>query len=232
VSWALAGLALLLLGGRRRLPGRHRPAAALPGSRLPVFALVAAGCLVPALGGQVGLVLAVPAAVAAALLGSRVGQSRPAPLDRSAVAFLLDLLAAVLRTGAPLDQAIEAVGQAVQRRGTVAFRDAAEPLRVVGRLLRLGAEPERAWSVVAQLPGLEPVAAAGRRCADSGARLAGALTETAEQLRAEQLHRALARGQRAGVWALLPLGCCFLPAFVCLGVVPVVVGTAGQVLPG
>jgi pilus assembly protein TadC len=60
--------------------------------------------------------------------------------------------------------------------------------------------------------------------------LAGALTETAEQLRDRHLQQALGRAQRAGVWVLLPLGCCFLPAFVCIGIVPVVIGVAGQVL--
>ena len=35
---------------------------------------------------------------------------------------------------------------------------------------------------------------------------------------------------KAGVWVLAPLGVCFLPAFVCLGVVPLVLGIAGNVL--
>jgi pilus assembly protein TadC len=35
--------------------------------------------------------------------------------------------------------------------------------------------------------------------------------------------------RRAGVWVLAPLGLCFLPAFVCLGVVPLVLGIAGEV---
>jgi hypothetical protein len=35
-----------------------------------------------------------------------------------------------------------------------------------------------------------------------------------------------------GIWTLLPLGLCFLPAFICLGVVPVVAGVGGQVLSG
>ena len=36
--------------------------------------------------------------------------------------------------------------------------------------------------------------------------------------------------RRAGVWVLAPLGACFLPAFVCLGVVPLVIGIAGDAL--
>jgi hypothetical protein len=35
--------------------------------------------------------------------------------------------------------------------------------------------------------------------------------------------------RRAGVWVLAPLGLCFLPAFLCLGVVPLVLGIAADV---
>jgi pilus assembly protein TadC len=151
-------------------------------------------------------------------------------VDGQAVAFLLDLLAAELRSGAPTDRAIDAVTTAVREHGDERLGLAMEPISVVGRLLWLGTEPEQAWAMLAELPGLASVAAAGRRCADSGARLAGALADTAEQLRHQQLQKALGRAQRAGVWVLLPLGCCFLPAFVCIGIVPVVIGIAGQVL--
>ena len=240
MSWVFITAALLLLPGRRgllpgrqRTGGRHRPAVVGRTRRppLPVLAGVGVLVLVLLLGGRTGVLLAGPAAIGAIVLVRRLSRPRPAPVDRPATAFLLDLLAAVLKTGAPPDQAIEAVSRAVHRCGGEALQRAVEPLGLVGRLLRLGTEPDRAWSAVAEIPGLEPVAAAGRRCADSGARLAGAFSDTADQLRAEQLQRTLAKGQRAGVWALLPLGCCFLPAFVCLGVVPVVIGTAGQVLP-
>jgi pilus assembly protein TadC len=40
---------------------------------------------------------------------------------------------------------------------------------------------------------------------------------------------AAAAAERAGVLIAGPLGLCFLPAFVCLGIVPVVVGLAGEI---
>ena len=198
---------------------------------LPVVAALATllACLL--VGGRTGLLLALPAAFAVLSGGRRLSRRVAEPVDGQAVAFLLDLLAAELRSGAPTDQAIDAVTTAVREHGGERLRRAMEPISVVGRLLWLGTEPEQAWATLAQLPELRPVAAAGRRCADSGARLAGALTDTGEQLRERQLQQALGRAQRAGVWVLLPLGCCFLPAFVCIGVVPVVVGVASQVLP-
>jgi pilus assembly protein TadC len=198
---------------------------------LPAVAALATLLACPLVGGRTGLLLALPAAFGVLAGGRRLTRRAAEPVDGQAVAFLLDLLAAELRSGAPTDQAIDAVTAAVREHGGERLRRAMEPISVVGRLLWLGTEPEQAWATLAQAPELRPVAAAGRRCADSGARLAGALTDTAEQLREQQLQQALGRAQRAGVWVLLPLGCCFLPAFVCIGVVPVVVGVASQVLP-
>ncbi len=71
-----------------------------------------------------------------------------------------------------------------------------------------------------------------RRSARSGAGLAAAVTELAERKRAEAEDAAAARAERAGVLVAGPLGLCFLPAFVCLGIVPVVIGLAGRVLGG
>lgn len=230
MSWLLLALALLLIRRAGHQIGRHRPDARSRRLGLAEVASLATlvACLM--LGGRIAALLALPAAIGVFTVVRRLSRASKPPVDRQAVAFLLDLLAAVLRSGAPTDQAIEAVSLSVREHGGDRLRSAVEPLGVVGRLLRLGTEPEQAWTVLDQRPELAPVAAAGRRCAGSGARLAGALADTAEQLRAQQVQQAMARAQRAGVWALLPLGCCFLPAFVCIGVVPVVIGIAGQVL--
>ncbi|MDO3640328.1 type II secretion system F family protein, partial [Mycolicibacterium sp. KC 300] len=39
-----------------------------------------------------------------------------------------------------------------------------------------------------------------------------------------------AAAERASVLIAAPLGLCYLPAFLCLGIVPVVAGLAGDVL--
>ena len=228
LSWLLLAVGLMLLPGRAG-SGRHRTRAAPRRFGLPATAGAATALILPMLAGRIGLLLAVPAGLGVLAASRRLATRARPPLDPQAMAFLLDLLAAVLRSGAPTDQAIEAVALSVREYGREALGRTMEPLSVVGRLLRLGTEPVLAWSMLDQLPELAPVAAAGRRCAHSGARLAGALVDTAEQLRAEHTQLALLRAQRTGVWALLPLGCCFLPAFVCIGIVPVVLGVAGQV---
>ena len=59
---------------------------------------------------------------------------------------------------------------------------------------------------------------------------AAKITELADDVRRRAHDDALAAAERAGVAISGPLGLCFLPAFICLGIVPVVVGLASTVL--
>ncbi len=65
-----------------------------------------------------------------------------------------------------------------------------------------------------------------RRSASSGTALADGVAELAVETRHHAAHDAAAAGERAGVLIAGPLGICFLPAFICLGVIPVVAGLA------
>ena len=108
-------------------------------------------------------------------------------------------------------------------------------LRRVAGLCRLGADAGQAWSVIATDGPLAAVVPVAMRSAQSGIKIAAAFERLAAELRAEQGARRATRAQRAGVLALGPLAACFLPAFLCLGVVPVIVGIASSalgVLPG
>lgn len=49
-------------------------------------------------------------------------------------------------------------------------------------------------------------------------------------MRAERVSAAVARAQRAAVLITAPVGLCFLPAFLSVGVAPVVIGLAGGLL--
>jgi hypothetical protein len=55
------------------------------------------------------------------------------------------------------------------------------------------------------------------------------LQRLAGDLRTAQRGAVEAAVRQAGVWVLAPLGVCFLPAFLCLGVVPMVLGIAADV---
>lgn len=141
--------------------------------------------------------------------------------DALVVAAGWDLLAACLRAGLPVAEALHAVAVGMP----AAVREA---LRGTGDLLALGAGPEEAWRPVLECPQSAPLAAAARRSARSGTALAGVAADLAARMRAEQADAAEAHAQRAGVLITGPLGLCFLPGFLCLGVVPVVIGLAGQ----
>jgi Flp pilus assembly protein TadB len=134
-----------------------------------------------------------------------------------------DLLAAALRAGAPVDRAVCVVAEALG--GPLGER-----LIQVGRTLRLGGDPGEAWGSLAGVAGAERLTRAALRSAASGAALAGALTRLADDLRADRVIAAEAAARRAGVLMVLPLGLCFLPAFVLAGLVPVVVAVLDDVL--
>ena len=74
------------------------------------------------------------------------------------------------------------------------------------------------------------LARALRRSEASGARVVPALHALAAEVRASAHAETDVAVRRAGVRVLAPLGLCFLPGFVCLGVVPLVIGIAGDVL--
>lgn len=134
-----------------------------------------------------------------------------------------DLLAAALRAGAPVDRSVLAVAAALG--GPMADR-----LGRIGRTLLLGGEPAEAWSQLLSVPGADRLVAAALRSSNSGAALAGALTRLADDLRADRSTAAEAAARRAGVLIVLPLGLCFLPAFILAGLVPVIVAVLGDVL--
>jgi Flp pilus assembly protein TadB len=180
-------------------------------------AAVAAACIAT-LGLRTGVVVAavLGPAVGALLdvLQRRPGRQRPDP----ALPLALDLIAAALRSGRPLPDALA--------RAAPAAADVARSLLRVAGLLRLGADPAQAWSAIPRASPLAAVAGVAVRSAASGIRLAAAFERLAVDLRAERSAAATARAHRAGVVAMAPLAACFLPSFVCLGVVPVVVGIA------
>ncbi|BDB45413.1 MULTISPECIES: type II secretion system F family protein [Mycobacterium] len=162
----------------------------------------------------------------------RVSRQRPhrsAPPDRLAVAASLDVLAVCLGAGM-------AVSTAAAAAAGSAPTDMAQVLRRAADLLALGAPADVAWSRPADLAGgtadaqIDALLRLARRSASSGAALADGVAELAVQSRQESAHAAGAAAERAGVLIAGPLGLCFLPAFVGLGIVPVVAGLAGHVL--
>lgn len=229
VGFALASVGLMLLpvpGADRRDRAAVSRDARTRGPRSPLAAVLAVGAASLVLLGPLRGLLAAAVVCPAAYAGLSALQRRPvARAPTRAVALALDLCAAALRAGNTTADALEAAAPAADAATSEAF------LRVAG-LLRLGADPPRAWSVVApsRASPLAPVAATAVRSATSGIRAAAAFERLADQIRADCAAAAAARAHRAGILAMAPLAACFLPSFVCLGIVPVVVGIAGSAL--
>jgi Flp pilus assembly protein TadB len=143
-------------------------------------------------------------------------------IDPADVPMVLDLLAAALRSGAPAPAALICVAEGAPEPIRI-------PLRRTAALLRLGATPAESVAHLHTDPALAALGAVVARSADSGVRWADGLRRRAASLREELRLAELARAQRIGVFALLPLGLCFLPAFICVGIVPIITGVASQV---
>ncbi|MFJ7421455.1 type II secretion system F family protein [Streptomyces uncialis] len=178
--------------------------------------------------GAAGLVAGVLAGAGAWWAGRRVGPAAEGP-DLTRVAGELplaaDLLGACVAAGAEPVSAARAVGDALGGPvGVCLARGAAE--------VRLGAGPAYAWRELAALPDGAGLARLLERAGDSGAPAAAPVARYAAQARARWSRTATARARRAGVLVTAPVGLCFLPAFVVVGVLPVVVGLAGRLLAG
>jgi hypothetical protein len=87
-----------------------------------------------------------------------------------------------------------------------------------------GADPQAAWSALALDEATAPLATAVIRADRTGAPAAATVGRAARQLREAAADALSAEVRTVGVRATAPLTLCFLPAFVCLGVVPTALG--------
>ena len=135
-----------------------------------------------------------------------------------------DLLSACLRAGLSPVLAVEAVAAGLT--GPLA-----EEFAHVAAAFRLGADAPAAWSRFLREAELAPFGRAMVRVWDTGSPLADALDRLADDARRRRRIEADRRARAVGVKAAAPLGLCFLPAFILVGVVPLVAGAVGGLLP-
>ncbi|SFS57346.1 type II secretion system F family protein [Saccharopolyspora flava] len=152
---------------------------------------------------------------------ARSRPQRPRRADPLVLAAGWDLLAAGMRAGLPVPVIVRAV--AVEVGGT-----ARRTLDEVADHLALGCDAATGWEPALRDPDTAELARAARRTARTGSALADVAAELADRARSRGSDLAEARAQRGAVWISAPLGLCFLPAFLCLGVLPVVLGLLAQ----
>lgn len=131
------------------------------------------------------------------------------------VPMILELVAAMLDSGAGLGRTLELIAGC-------ASPQLSRSLGSVVAALDIGTDWETAWR------------SSGQQCAEArklkdalafaaltGAPSSAILYAQAARLRREQFRAAEKRAAALGVKLVIPLGLCSLPAFICLGVVPV-----------
>ncbi|WP_197024657.1 type II secretion system F family protein [Cellulomonas sp. KRMCY2] len=139
------------------------------------------------------------------------------------VAVALDLLDAACAAGVSVPRALTAVGHAIGGERGASLVD-------VAVALGLGAPWPEAWE--AGHPALRALGEALRPSWEDGVAPASGLRAAAEAVRRDRHARALEAAGRLGVRLVLPLGLCYLPAFVLVGLVPVLLSMAAGALGG
>jgi Flp pilus assembly protein TadB len=219
---AVLGALLLSRRGRRaRLRWRRpRPRHAGRGRAAAVAAVVTIAASVAV--ASVGTTAVIAGAVVATGLLARRRRRDRARTPPGELALPVDVLAGCLASGASTPAALAAAAVA-------ATPDVATAFTAASLALSRGENPAAAWAgVEAGVPSLTAVARLCARAATTGAAMTEELHWIAASLRGDSDVARRRRLQRASVWLVLPLGLCFLPAFVLVGVVPLIVGT----LPG
>lgn len=190
-----------------------------PGGRRRSAASVAIGLgAALMIGGLAGM-------VAGCVLGTvvwfRLGRLEPASVVRereqlvTMIPLAADLMAAALSAGAPPERAVAAVGEALP--GPIGRR-----LEVVAADLRVGAEPATAWAELAGEPSLRPLARVMISAVRRGTSPVASLERIARDSEDVARWTAEAHARSVGARAAVPLGLCFLPAFILVGVVPLI----------
>lgn len=222
LSAVFAALAAsLVMSPRARLVPPRPQRAARP---LPVRTL-AGGCAAVAALAILPMPLALPTAVAAAVFAWRlVGRLEPAAARRhrarleATLPQVVDLMSTCLAAGSSPSGALPSLAAAIGPPM------AGELSPFVARL-GLGADPVTVWTAMSGHPQLGPLGRVLARSAQTGASVADALARLGTDLREQRRMAREARARTIEVKASAPLGLCLLPAFVLVGIVPVVAGS-------
>lgn len=145
--------------------------------------------------------------------------AQPAGTVEVPTALVLELVSASLASGTSIPRAFTAVGDSIEGPH-------GDYLARTGRSLLLGASWNEAWANPPETLAIIPKTL--RYAWEFGAPSADSLAAAREASEKESLAGAKERAQRLGVSLVVPLGLCFLPAFIALAVIPIVATLAEQ----
>ena len=223
LAWPADGLSRLAPRAGPVLPGWVAPLPGAMASRTRWWLAAAGGVGLAAYGWGTlpWLVALAPVVVVGGWLAlgrmERGATRRDRARSKADLPYALDLIRLGLSAGQPLRTAVATAAGVMD--GTVGAT-----LERLGRGVSVGLSDAQAWTALADDPIWGDVARDIARAADWGASLIDILTYHAGALRRQVAADRLGAAKAVGVKSVAPLGLCYLPAFVCLGVVPVVVG--------
>jgi len=139
--------------------------------------------------------------------------------------LVLNFLASVVESGAPLRFAAQAVSE-------VCDVGNASRLRTVLAQCDVGFSDAEAWRTLMDDPVWGDVARELARCVDTGAAVGDVLRAAAIRATKAAAAQATTKARSVGVTSTLPLVACFLPAFLLVGVVPIVGGLISGYIAG
>ncbi|MGA9716402.1 MAG: type II secretion system F family protein [Aeromicrobium sp.] len=175
------------------------------------------------LGWPVGLVigaLAAPAVHSAAGRLESASTRRREAMARRQLPGALDLVTAALEAGRP-------PGSALALAAEVTPDPLGPDLSAVAHRMVVAGDLEAA---VSDVDGpLLPLARALRRADQSGVPVADVIAAVALDTRREQHAAHRERARRVGVRTAAPLGLCFMPAFLLIGIVPTIIAVASNI---
>ena len=200
----------------RRIAGAGPALSAKILNLLPIVALLAVSVMgvnpFPVCGG-VGLAFLLAGRwVSASMI--RTSQRRWDEDGSEDTALVCDLMAVALDAGASIPRALECLGRCSDR----------EELRLVSKRLTVGLEWELAWQECSEQ--FLEVAEVLREAWMRGAAVDEQLRRFGATARKKRLADARAGAEELGVRLVVPLGLLMLPAFICLGVVPMLITLA------
>lgn len=139
---------------------------------------------------------------------------------RRELPHLVDLFAATLRAGSAPGDGLAVVCAALPGA-------AADRLDTVSARLALGVDPVQVWASLGEDPDLAPLGRTLSRAQATGASVVRSVERLADELAGRARADVEERARAVGVKAALPLGLCLLPAFILVGIVPLVAGLLG-----
>jgi hypothetical protein len=162
------------------------------------------------------------AAIGCLLVPSRArpGPQREQVISHAHRAYLAEDVACAVRAGLPVATALSLAAVHVPE-------SIAQQARAVASALSMGIAPELAWHGTS----FADLATIHTRSTATGSSFAAELTDYAADLRDQAVAQLTTRAERAGVLIVAPLGLCFLPAFLCLGIAPTILGLLSRLSP-